>query len=74
MNESWQEEPVFFCFFFPPSSARLVTCESKWGEMERKKKKVGRRREKKQLLKRSNTGEGDTPTSCIRCHGYQSPM
>lgn len=71
MNECWQEEPVFLVFF--PSSARLVTCENQWGEMERKKK-VGRRREKKQLLKRSNIGEGDTPTSCIRCHGCQSPV
>lgn len=36
MNECWQEEPVFLFFF--PSSARLVTCENQWGEMERKKR------------------------------------
>lgn len=28
----------------------------------------------RQLLKRSNTGEGDTLTSCMHCHGYQSPV
>lgn len=47
------------------------------GGERRREERVGRRREKalrgKQLLKRSNTGEGDTLTSCMRCHGYQSP-
>lgn len=39
---------------------------------------MGRRREKalvgKQLLRQSNTGEGDTLTSRMCCHGYQSPV
>lgn len=64
----------FFSFFF---LGRLVTCRNKRGESEREKR-VGRWREKalrgKRLLKRSNTGEGDTLTSCMRCHGYQSPV
>lgn len=28
----------------------------------------------KQLLRQSNTGDGDTLTSCMRCYGYLSPV
>lgn len=70
MNECWQEEPVFFFL------GRLMTCMSKGGDRGKKGLEEGGEKalRGKQLLKRSNTGEGDTLTSCMRCHGYQSPV
>lgn len=55
-------------FFF---LGTLVMCVNGGGE--RVWEKEGKRQRGKQLLKRSNTGEGDTLTSCMRCHGYKSP-
>lgn len=63
-------------FFF----GRLVTRMNKGGrerrrEREKKGLKGGKKKHiGKQLSKRSNTGEGDTLRSCMRCHGYQSPV
>lgn len=62
------------CFFFLGHTGDV----HERGGRGREGKRAVRRKEKalrgKQLLKRSNTGEGDTLTSCMRCHGYQSPV
>lgn len=65
---------VSFCFSWVGEWGVWIRSKNR----DQKKKKLGRRRGKtlrgKQLLKQSNTGEGDTLTSCMCCHGYQSPV
>lgn len=70
MNKFWQGPVLLFL-------GRQVMCVNK-EYTQRPKKKAweveGKTLRGKQLLKQSNTGEGDTLTSCMCCHGYQSPV
>lgn len=79
INECWQEGGPDF-FLFPPSLGQAVDVHEQGSGAEKQReervwKKEGKALRGKQLLKRSNTGEGDTGegdtlTSCMRCHGY----
>lgn len=76
MNECWQGDACL-CFGRPVTFMEERERErQRWRRKERKgvKEKEGTSLKGEQLLKRSNTGEDDTLTSCTRCHSYQLPV